>query len=174
MKNNYLKEKKKGFITNINLGSGIKWVRDGWISVDKCHELTNDKRVLDLFSGVGTLGIEAMSRGAKEVVFVEKNYKIIKILKKNIERCNLMESSSIVKSDVLSYLDNENRTYDIIFADPPYRSYPFEEIFPKVSTLLNNNGIFCYESNKQNIDVEGLFKIKYYGNTQVVLWENKK
>jgi len=135
--------------------------------------LFNDKRVLDLFSGVGTLGIEAMSRGAKEVVFVEKNYKIIKILKKNIERCNLMESSSIVKSDVLSYLDNENRTYDIIFADPPYRSYPFEEIFPKVSTLLNNNGIFCYESNKKNIDIDGV-KIKYYGNTQIVLWENKK
>jgi len=136
--------------------------------------LFNDKNVLDLFSGVGTLGIEAMSRGAKEVVFVENNYKVIKILKENINRCNLMKTSNIIKSDVISYLENENRTYDIIFADPPYSSYPFKEIFPKVSTLLNNNGIFCYESNKQNIDVEGLFKIKYYGNTQVVLWENKK
>ena len=136
--------------------------------------LFNDKKVLDLFSGVGTLGIEAMSRGAKEVVFVEKNYKIIQILKENINRCDLIDSSSIIKSDVMSYLDYENKTYDIIFADPPYRSYEFKEIFPKVSTLLNNNGIFCYESNKQNIDVDGKFKIKYYGNTQVVLWENKK
>jgi len=136
--------------------------------------LFNDKKVLDLFSGVGTLGIEAMSRGAKEVVFVEKNYKVIKILEENIERCNLINSSSIIKSDVISYLKNENRKYDIIFADPPYRSYPFKEIFPKVSTLLNNNGIFCYESNKQNIDIDEVLKIKYYGNTQVVLWENRK
>ena len=136
--------------------------------------LFDNKKVLDLFSGVGTLGIEAMSRGAKEVVFVEKNYKVISILKKNIEKCDLIKSSSIIKSDAISYLENENRTYDIIFADPPYGSYPFEEIFPKVSTLLNNNGIFCYESNKQNIGIEELFKVKYYGNTQVVLWENKK
>ena len=136
--------------------------------------LFDNKKVLDLFSGVGTLGIEAMSRGAKEVVFVEKNYKVIKILKENIERCNLIKSSSIIKTDVISYLNNEGGTYDIIFADPPYHSYPFEEIFPKVSTLLNNNGIFCYESNKQNIGIEELFKVKYYGNTQVVLWENKK
>ena len=75
--------------------------------------LFNDKKVLDLFSGVGTLGIEAMSRGAKEVVFVEKNYKIIQILKENINRCDLIDSSSIIKSDVMSYLDYENKTYDI-------------------------------------------------------------
>ena len=76
-----------------------------------------------------------MSRGAKEVVFVENNYKVISILKKNIEKCDLMKSSSIFKSDAISYLENENRTYDIIFADPPYGSYPYEDIFPKVSTL---------------------------------------
>ena len=136
--------------------------------------LFDNKIVLDLFSGVGTLGIEAISRGAKEAVFVEKNYKVINILKKNIEKCNLMKSSTIIQSDVIAYLDNEVRTYDIIFADPPYTSFPFEEIFPKVSTLLNNNGIFCYESNRQNIGIDEVFKIKYYGNTQVVLWENKK
>ena len=136
--------------------------------------LFDNKIVLDLFSGVGTLGIEAISRGAKEAVFVEKNYKVINILKKNIEKCNLIKSSTIIQSDVIAYLDNEVRTYDIIFADPPYTSFPFEEIFPKVSTLLNNNGIFCYESNRQNIGIDEVFKIKYYGNTQVVLWENKK
>ena len=136
--------------------------------------LFDNKKVLDLFSGVGTLGIEAISRGARNVVFVEKNYKVIKILEQNIQVCGLKESTSIVKSDVMTYLKKENSKYDIIFADPPYRSYPFEEIFPKVSTLLNNNGIFCYESNKQNVNIEGVFKIKYYGNTQVILWENGK
>ena len=132
------------------------------------------KIILDLFSGVGTLGIEAMSRGAKEVIFVEKNYKVINILKQNIEKCDLSNSSTIIKSDVIPYLDNNHRMYDIVFADPPYHSYKFEEIFSKVSCLLNKNGIFCYESNKQNINIEEVLKIKHYGNTQIILWENRK
>tara|TARA_Y100001970_G_scaffold245322_1_gene312280 strand:+ start:44332 stop:44850 length:519 start_codon:yes stop_codon:yes gene_type:complete len=131
------------------------------------------KIILDLFSGVGTLGIEAMSRGAKEVIFVEKNYKVINILKKNIEKCNLLDFSTIVKSDVIPYLEKNHRMYDIIFADPPYRSYKFEEIFSKVSCLLNDNGIFCYESNRENVNINQNVKIKHYGNTQIILWENK-
>ena len=132
------------------------------------------KVVLDLFSGVGTLGIEAMSRGAREVIFVEKNYKVINILKQNIEKCGLLDSSTIIKSDVMPFLENDQRMYDIVFADPPYRSYRFEEIFSKASCLINKNGIFCYESNKQNIDTEEIFKIKRYGNTQIILWENRR
>lgn len=132
-----------------------------------------DRKVLDLFSGVGTLGIEAMSRGAKEVTFVDNNYTIINILKKNIDRCNLINNSSIIKSDVISYLESENQLYDIIFADPPYYSYTFKDIFPKVLTLLNNNGIFCYESNRQNIDINDNVRTKHHGNTQIILWENK-
>jgi len=46
IKKNYISAKHKGFITNINLGSGISWVRDGWTAIDKCHKLTNDERVL--------------------------------------------------------------------------------------------------------------------------------
>ena len=137
--------------------------------MDSIRFFTN-RKVLDLFSGVGTLGIEAMSRGAKEVTFVDNNYKIINILKKNIDKCNLTNDSTIIKSDVISHLENENQLYDIIFADPPYGSYPFKDIFPKILTLLNNNGIFCYESNKQNIDFDDNIRIKYYGNTQIVLW----
>ena len=133
----------------------------------------SDKKVLDLFSGVGTLGIEAMSRGAQEVTFVDNNYKIINILKKNIEKCHLINNSRVIKSDVIGYLENEEQLYDIIFADPPYNSYTFKDIFPKISTLLNNNGIFCYESNKQNINLNDNIRVKYYGNTQIVLWENK-
>ena len=46
IKKNYILAKNDGFVTNINLGSGIKWVEDGWIAIDKCHKITNDKRVL--------------------------------------------------------------------------------------------------------------------------------
>ena len=55
LSSNYLEQKKVGFVTNINLGSGVKWVRDGWISIDKCHEFTNDKRVLAIDAIKGDL-----------------------------------------------------------------------------------------------------------------------
>ena len=143
--------------------------------MDSIRKFEN-KRVLDLFSGVGTLGIEALSRGAKEVKFIDNNSKAISILKKNIVLLDLVDKSSVSKYDVLNYLKNENKTYDIIFADPPYRKYKFEDLFPLVSGLLNKDGLFCFESNKYEISFKGKdnFKIKKYGNVQVAFWENKK
>ena len=131
--------------------------------------------VLDLFSGVGTLGIEALSRGANSVKFVDNNIKVINILKKNIELLDIIDKCSIVKYDVINYLKNEKNSFDIIFADPPYGKYKFEELYPLVSSLLNKNGLFCFESNKYNIfdeDIKNL-RIKKYGSIQVVFWENK-
>ena len=134
-----------------------------------------NKTVLDLFSGVGTLGIEALSRGANSVKFVDNNIKVINILKKNIELLDIIDKCSIVKYDVINYLKNEKNSFDIIFADPPYGKYKFEELYPLVSSLLNKNGLFCFESNKYNIfdeDIKNL-RIKKYGSIQVVFWENK-
>ena len=134
----------------------------------------DNKKVLDLFSGIGTLGIEALSRGAVEAKFVEKNYSIIKALKHNIELFDLNNRTEIIKSDVMRFLKNHKDRYDIIFADPPYRTYQFKELFPLILSLLNKKGIFCYESDYQNLDIKcgGNMKIKRYGQTQVILWEN--
>lgn len=80
-----------------------------------------DARVLDLFSGTGNLGLEALSRGAREAVFVEKNRKSILILEKNIEKLKLREPYQIVQKDVLGFLKNfEGEPFDLIFADPPF------------------------------------------------------
>jgi len=131
----------------------------------------NNKSILDLFAGVGTLGIESLSREAKEVKFVEKNSRIISILNKNLDMLNLSDKSIVVKSDVIKFLKNESEKYDIIFADPPYYKYEFEILLPLVSNIMKSQGIFCYESNKQNIECIKNMKIKHYGNTQVVLWK---
>ena len=134
----------------------------------------NNKLVLDLFSGVGTLGIEALSRGAKRVKFVEQNLKVIEILKKNINILDISNKTEIIKADVIKFLNLESDQYDLIFADPPYQEYDFNELFPLIRSLLKKNGIFCYESNKSmklnNMEIK--FRIKQYGNTQVVFWEN--
>ncbi|SVE44124.1 uncharacterized protein METZ01_LOCUS496978, partial [marine metagenome] len=76
--------------------------------------------VLDLYAGVGTLGIEAMSRGASRVVFVEKNRRVFKVLKKNIDLFE-PENSKLILMDVKKYLVQvKTQQFDIILADPPY------------------------------------------------------
>lgn len=76
--------------------------------------------VLDLFAGVGTLGIEALSRGAAAATFVERSPEALAALRRNLRGTRLEDRASIVHSDVLSYLDGANGTFDLVFCDPPF------------------------------------------------------
>ncbi|MFA7495535.1 MAG: 16S rRNA (guanine(966)-N(2))-methyltransferase RsmD [Acidithiobacillus sp.] len=76
-------------------------------------------RVLDLFAGSGALGLEAWSRGAREVVFIEKNPQHRRLLLRNIHACGLPEQQ-LADSDALRYLQRNRLPFDIIFADPPF------------------------------------------------------
>ncbi len=82
---------------------------------ETCH-------VLDLFAGSGALGIEALSRGAKKAVFVERDPAIARLLKENLSRMGLVAMAEVVKADVLRFLRKgpETERYQIVFADPPY------------------------------------------------------
>tara|TARA_B100000029_G_scaffold507612_2_gene592680 strand:+ start:1083 stop:1607 length:525 start_codon:yes stop_codon:yes gene_type:complete len=131
------------------------------------------KIVLDLFSGVGNLGIEALSRGAKFVSFVERDFRIAKLLKSNLDILNIQEGFEIIISDVNRFFKTSEKKYDIVIADPPYFKYKFLEIFPLVNSLLLKDGMFCYESEKQHLDTDLDIKIKMYGNTQVIFWSKK-
>jgi 16S rRNA (guanine966-N2)-methyltransferase len=87
-------------------------------------------RVLDLFAGAGTLGIEALSRGAREAVFVEKEQRAVEAIRRNLEKTRL--TGGIVQAmDVFSYLDRlaPVGVFDFIFADPPYAKKPGERDF---------------------------------------------
>jgi 16S rRNA (guanine966-N2)-methyltransferase len=82
-----------------------------------------DAAVLDLFAGTGSLGIEALSRGATTAVFVDKAPQAIKALTRNISGCSLEKESSIFKRDVLRglrFLKTVGHTFDLVFIDPPY------------------------------------------------------
>ena len=133
----------------------------------------DNKRILDLCCGVGTLGIESLSRGCKYVKFVDKNRKAISILVENLRLLNVQDDCDIIKSDIVKFLKYEEEKYDIIFADPPYGKYPFDILNKDVSAIMNDDSVFCYESNKQEITMSENIKIKRYGNTQVVLWKKK-
>jgi 16S rRNA (guanine966-N2)-methyltransferase len=78
-------------------------------------------RVLDLFAGAGTLGIEALSRGAVHATFVERGAEAAKALRRNLAATNFGERSEVVVANVIAYLDSRPRgPFDIVFCDPPF------------------------------------------------------
>ena len=116
------------------------------------HDLIPDARVLDLFAGTGSLGIEALSRGAKSVVFVESHGPTVDVLRRNLVKTHL--SGEVNVMDVFSYLDRMAPAdgFDLIFADPPYAKAPGErdfstELLGSASLLraLTPAGIFVLE-----------------------------
>ena len=136
--------------------------------------LTN-KTILDLFSGIGGVGIEALSRGAYQVTFVEKNKKVSKILSDNLNAVCADDNYNIIIKDAYIFLESHTKKYDIIFADPPYGLIGFNDLKFMVSDLLNYGGIFCMETRgRDNKDKYKDVKIKNYGKTQIIIWEKKE
>ena len=85
-------------------------------------DLVVDARVLDLYSGTGAMGLEALSRGAVKAVFVESDPAALKCLNENIEACRYQVRSKVVSRPVISYLDSMDHDddFELVFADPPY------------------------------------------------------
>ena len=107
-------------------------------------------RVLDLFAGSGALGIESLSRGAKEVVFNDLSKDSVAIVKKNLTSLKIAvngEQAKVTQSDYLSCLDMARGQFDLIFIDPPYRFDYGEKALHKIAErgLLSENGIAVYE-----------------------------
>ena len=118
-----------------------------------------DATVLDLFAGSGALGIETLSRGAKEVVFCDKVPDAINVIKQNVTNTNNLEKSIIINKDyneVLEKLSNQKIKFDIIFLDPPYKTNLAIESLRKIimSNLLTEDGIIIIETDDINKEKE--------------------
>lgn len=107
-------------------------------------------KVLDLFSGSGALGIEALSRRCQSCVFVENNKKAYELVCRNLELSRLSDNATIVFSDSLSYLASASESFDIIFLDPPYNKGFLAPVLQKISecNLLDADGIIVIETEK--------------------------
>lgn len=93
--------------------------------------------LLDLFAGSGSVGIEALSRGAQQVVFIDHDAKAIKVLKENLENCGFAEKSVIYRNDVFRAVEILNRNkaeFDYIYVDPPFTN---DKIFDEIITFLD-------------------------------------
>ncbi len=128
------------------------------------------KTVLDLFAGTGQLGIEALSRGAKEAVFVDGGRDAVQLITKNLEKTKL--KGQVVQSDYLQYLSRTKKIFDIVFLDPPYQEVFLENAINRISEIdiLAEHGIIICESPKGK-DITGKIpacfeaKAYNYGNS---------
>src|SRR5690554_2226465 len=106
-------------------------------------------KVLDLFSGTGSIGYEFLSRYASEVTFIDKDHHHIRFIKKTISQLN-EENAIIIQDDIFRFLKNCPFSYDIVFADPPFE-IPYLNEIPKAvfeSNVLNDNSLFILEHSK--------------------------
>lgn len=115
-------------------------------------KLTNAS-VLDLFAGSGNLGIEAISRGAKDAIFVDDDYYSIKSILENTSNIIKDETYEVIKSDAVKFVVNDHRNYDVIFLDPPY-DQNVHHILKFIDRNLKDTGILLYFTNKKT-DFDG-------------------
>ena len=112
--------------------------------------------ILDLFSGVGSFGIECLSQGANHVTFIEKYEGVLPILKKNLNNLKLEINYKIIESDILNKFEFKSLKlrYDIIFLDPPYKEKALKNILNKIieNKILRNNGVIIIHRHKKEIE----------------------
>lgn len=143
---------------------------------DRLGPFIEGKRVLELFAGTGAIGLEAISRGAEEVWFVEKSVIVSRVLEKNIKNLSFEDKAHILKKDVRKALDilkSMGEKFDVAFSDPPYAFHKLEETLSEIGKVLNEEGIFILEVKKDTkppqISGLSLEKEVRFGETKI-LW----
>ena len=162
----------------------LEKVREAVFSILTSLKSFDETIVLDLYSGSGSLGIEAISRGARFCVFVEHNKQFAKILADNIEKLGIADKTKIILGDatnnecfkkvhgvLANTVDAQSGGFDFVFIDPPYGNHPGVSILPrlKANQLVDANTICVLESDKplsvDGLDSVELFKERKYGQT---------
>ena len=156
-------------------------LKEALFSILESHKYNlniSTSKVLDIFSGTGALGIEAISRGAKVVYFIEKDPKATDVIEKNISKLKKINQNAIyvklIKDDAIKALGKISAIFDIVFIDPPYNSSIIEEclIGLKELNLINNDSyIFAESSKKESFEFDGyeIFDTKTYGKSKLTI-----
>ena len=139
------------------------------IKIDSCN-------VLDICSGTGSLGIEAFSRGAISVYFIDIDYRSISLIHKNISKLNIDNKFKIkiIKDEATKALKNINKIFQIVLIDPPYNTNIIEKCLSNLKelNLINQDSyIFAESSKAENFKYNGyqILDIKVYGNSKLTI-----
>ena len=137
-----------------------------------------NSKLIDIFSGTGALGIEALSRGAKKVYFLDQDTKSIQIIKTNISKLKINDQDDItikiIKEEATKALKKVNEIFDIVLIDPPYNKNIIKEILENLKNhnLINTKSYIFAESDKTEIvDCNGyeVLDTKIYGKSKLTI-----
>ena len=131
--------------------------------------------ILDLYSGIGSFGLECISRGAKNVIFVEKELNTATILKKNLLELSSQSKATIVTDKIYNYLKKEqSKKFEIIFLDPPFSNKNYIEDLKTINKkkIYNKNHIVIIHREKKSednyLDIIKPIIIKKYGRSKII------
>ena len=135
-----------------------------------------NSNILDLFSGVGSFGIECLSRGAKYVVFAERYDGVLPMLRKNLQSLKSIENFEIIQQDIYNdkFFLNLNKKFEVIFMDPPYRDKNLSLLLDiiKNEKILKENGILIIHRHKDEKDIIpnklNIIEEKKYGLSKII------
>ncbi len=134
----------------------------------------NKSCILDLYSGIGSFGLECISRGAAKVIFVEKDKIAINTLRKNLLNLSIQNKASIYEEDIKKFLDNINdEKFEIFFLDPPFKDIDYQNYLRTISKkkIFKKNHIVIIHREKklsENLDkFLNLILVKEYGRSKI-------
>ena len=150
-------------------------VKEAMFSILMPH--LNGARWLDLFSGTGGLGLEALSRGADFCVFCDNDRISVALTKENIKKCGAESKSKVVQGDYMKALEHSDEKFDVIIIDPPYASGIYEKCLSSIEKLdlLDDEGIIILEHEKNvelpiSVGKYSKLKERKYGITVLSLY----
>ena len=135
-----------------------------------------DSNILDLFSGVGSFGIECLSRGVKSVIFIENYNGVLPVLKKNLQNLKAIENYKIIEKDINNgkIFETLDKKFDIVFMDPPYKDKNLNLLLNNIKNenVLNENGVLVVHRHKNEKDlIPNKLKVieeKKYGLSKII------
>ncbi|MBN2558010.1 MAG: 16S rRNA (guanine(966)-N(2))-methyltransferase RsmD [Clostridia bacterium] len=151
----------RGIILDAPAGLGTRPTSD--MAKEALFNILREKysggNVLDLFAGTGSLGLEAVSRGAAYCVFVDNDTESIMKIKKNIKKCRMTDETMVLKMDAFKALDSKHvagRKYSCIFIDPPYGKFSTGLIIEKIAVndIIEKEGIIVTEHGVKDVPPE--------------------
>ena len=153
-------------------------VREALFSILGSH--VSGGRFLDLYAGTGAVGIEALSRGASSVTFVESDPKAVQLLQKNLETCHLLDRAQVRVGRTASFLERKDwwdGPYDVLFADPPYAALNELDVLTHAwrPGLLSEHAAVIIEQDSRTplvtaIEHASLLRRYQYGDTALYLY----
>ena len=144
------------------------FAKEGLFNILNHRWMFQDISLLDLFSGTGNISYEFASRGCKDITSVDSHFGCIKYISKISEELNY--NIHAIKADIFKYTKMPSRSFDIIFADPPYNIYDVNLFVENALTKVNKGGFLVVECSAKE-SLEGYDKIAKFGETNLVYWK---